>query len=129
MLKLNFLWIWLIDRKWGKEFWPYKRFDHIRIGGYIQPQYQVASAEGASTYSGGDFAKFSDNRFMLRRGRIRFDYVRFNKKEKPQLQFVFQFDGTERGVFIRDFWGRYWENTWQLFYFTTGMFARPFGCK
>jgi hypothetical protein len=105
----------------------YKRFDHIRIGGYIQPQYQVASAEGASTYSGGDFAKFSDNRFMLRRGRIRFDYVRFNKEEKPQLQFVFQFDGTERGVFIRDFWGRFWENKWQLFYFTMGMFARPFG--
>lgn len=105
----------------------YKRFDHIRIGGYIQPQYQVASAEGAAGYSGGDFAKNSDNRFMLRRGRIRFDYVRFNKEDKPQLQFVFQFDGTERGVFIRDFWGRFWENKWQLFYFTTGMFARPFG--
>ncbi len=37
----------------------YKRFDHIRIGGYIQPQYQVASAEGAAGYSGGDFAKNS----------------------------------------------------------------------
>ena len=52
---------------------------------------------------------------MLRRGRIRFDYVRFNKENKPQIQFVFQFDGTERGVFIRDFWGRIWENKWQLF--------------
>ena len=105
----------------------YNRFDHIRIGGYMQPQYQVASAEGISSYSGGGFAKFSDNRFTLRRGRIRFDYVRYNKTQKPQLQFVFQFDGTERGVFIRDFWGRIWENKWQLFYFTTGMFSRPFG--
>lgn len=105
----------------------YQRFNEIRIGGYIQPQYQVASAEGISSYSGGDFAKFSDNRFMLRRGRIRFDYARLNKAEKPQIQFVFQFDGTERGVFIRDFWGRYWENKWQLFYLTMGMFARPFG--
>ena len=45
----------------------------------------------------------------------------------PSLQFVFQFDGTERGVFIRDFWGRIFENEWELFAFTTGMFARPFG--
>ena len=63
---------------------------------------------------------------MLRRGRIRFDYVRFNKTNKASVQFVFQFDGTERGVFIRDFWGRVFENKFQLFSFATGMFARPF---
>jgi len=105
----------------------YKKFDHIRIGGYMQPQYQVASEEGARTYSGGDFPAHSNNRFMLRRGRIRFDYARFNANDKPSLQFVFQFDGTERGVFIRDFWGRVFENKWEFFAFTTGMFARPFG--
>jgi hypothetical protein len=105
----------------------YRRFDHIRIGGYIQPQYQVASAPGAKNYSGGDFAPNSDNRFMLRRGRIRFDYVAYTTQDDPKLQFVFQFDGTERGVFIRDFWGRFWENRWRLFSFSTGMFARPFG--
>ena len=103
------------------------RFDHIRISGYMQPQYQVASAKGVKNYSGGDFAQQSDNRFMLRRGRIRFDYARMNKDQRNQLQFVFQFDGTERGVFIRDFWGRVWENKLHLFAFTTGMFARPFG--
>ena len=112
----------------GKGFLSmYKKFDHLRIGGYLQPQYQVASAEGAPNFSGGDFAKFSDNRFMIRRGRIRLDYVRLNTEGKSQLQFVFQVDATERGVFVRDLWGRYWENKWQLFYFTTGMFARPFG--
>jgi len=112
----------------GKGFLSmYKKFDHLRIGGYLQPQYQVASAEGAPNFSGGDFAKFSDNRFMIRRGRIRLDYVRLNTEGKSQLQFVFQVDATERGVFVRDLWGRYWENKWQLFYFTTGMFARPVG--
>ena len=105
----------------------YKKFDHIRIGGYMQPQYQVVSQEGARTYSGGDFPPHSNNRFMLRRGRIRFEYARFNRNDKPSVQFVFQFDGTERGVFIRDFWGRVFENKWELFAFTTGMFARPFG--
>lgn len=108
-------------------FSMYRRFDHIRISGYIQPQFQAASAEGAAGYSGGNFSEFSDNRFMLRRGRLRFDYSTFTEKNDPRLQFVFQFDGTERGVFIRDFWGRFWEDRWRLFHFTTGMFARPFG--
>lgn len=103
-----------------------QRFDHIRIGGYMQPQFQFAQDKGAKTYIGGDFAPNSNNRIMLRRGRIRFDYIRFNKTNKASVQFVFQFDGTERGVFIRDFWGRVFENRFQLFSFSMGMFARPF---
>lgn len=105
----------------------YKKFDRINISGYMQPQYQVANHQGAENYSGGDFALHSNSRFMLRRGRIRFDYARFNDRDQPSVQFVFQFDGTERGVAIRDFWGRVFENKWQLFSFTAGMFARPFG--
>ena len=93
----------------------YKNYDHLRIGGYIQPQFQVASSKGQAGYEGGDFPAHVNNRFSLRRGRLRFDYARFNKQNLPILQFVFQFDGTERGVFIRDFWGRYFENKWQLF--------------
>lgn len=105
----------------------FKRFDHIRIGGYMQPQFQVAEAKGAKGFSGGDFAPRSNNRFMLRRGRIRFDYGHFNEKDQPTVQFAIQFDGTERGVNIRDLWGRVFENKWQLFMITGGMFARPFG--
>ena len=103
-----------------------KRFDNIRISGYIQPQFQVAQSKGVKNFSGGDFAPNVNNRFMLRRGRIRFDYLHFNNDQKPSIQFVFQFDGTERGVFIRDFWGRIFENKYKLFAFTAGMFARPF---
>src|ERR1700730_12879547 len=105
----------------------YKKFDHIRVGGYIQPQFQVAEEKGIKSYNGGDFPQYVNNRFMLRRGRIRFEYARFSEKNQPTVQFVFQFDGTERGVFIRDFWGRVFEHKWELFAFTTGMFARPFG--
>jgi len=104
----------------------YRKFDNVRIGGYIQPQWQLTQAAGAKTYSGGDFSLYSNNRFMLRRGRIRFDYIHFTDNKGPSLQFVFQFDGTERGVFIRDFWGRVFENKFKLFAFTAGMFARPF---
>jgi hypothetical protein len=105
----------------------YKKFDQINIGGYIQPEFQVAQDKGAKSYAGGDFAPEVSNRFMIRRGRIRFEYARFTEDHKASVQFVFQFDGTERGVFIRDFWGRYFENKWELFSFSMGMFARPFG--
>lgn len=103
------------------------KYNHIRISGYIQPQYQIASEKGANSYSGGNFAPQSDNRFMLRRGRIRFDYALTDLQQRNRVQVAFQLDATEKGVFVRDLWGRYWENKWELFSFTTGMFARPFG--
>lgn len=105
----------------------YKKFDRIGVSGYLQPQFQAAQSKGIDSYSGGDFAAQSNNRFMLRRGRVRFDYAHFTDTGQAALQFVFQFDGTERGVFIRDFWGRIFENRFEVFSLTAGMFARPFG--
>jgi hypothetical protein len=105
----------------------YKKFDHIYFTGYIQPQFQVAAQKGARSYTGGDFPQHVNNRFMLRRGRFRLDYAHLNANNNMSVYFVFQFDGTERGVVIRDFWGRIFENKWQLFSTTAGMFARPFG--
>ena len=105
----------------------YKKFDRVRISGYIQPQFQVAEEKGARSYNGGDFGPQVHNRFMLRRGRVRFDYAHFTDTGQAVLQFAFQFDGTERGVNIRDFWGRIFENRLEIFSLTAGMFARPFG--
>jgi hypothetical protein len=105
----------------------YKKFDRIYFTGYIQPQFQVAQEKGIQSFSGGDFGTHVNNRFMLRRGRLRLDYAHMNPQDQISLYFVFQFDGSERGVFIRDFWGRIFENKWQVLQFTTGMFARPFG--
>jgi hypothetical protein len=48
----------------------YERYNRVRISGYIQPQFQVISKEGAETYNGGNFSALSNNRFMLRRGRL-----------------------------------------------------------
>ena len=105
----------------------YKKFDRIYFTGYIQPQFQVAQEKGIQSFNGGDFGPHVNNRFMLRRGRLRLDYAHMNPQDQISLYFVFQFDGSERGVFIRDFWGRIFENKWQVFQLTTGMFARPFG--
>lgn len=112
----------------GKGIYPlYNQHDRLRFGGYMQPQFQWAEEKGVENYSGGDFAPNANNRFMLRRGRIRVDYGHFTEDGKPLAMFAFQFDGTERGVAIRDFWGRFYENKLQLFSVTAGMFARPMG--
>lgn len=102
-------------------------YNRFYISGYLQPQFQVAQSKGARSFNGGDFAVHSNNRFTLRRGRLRLDYQHLNKNNQVSLHFVFQFDGTERGFFTRDFWGRFYENKWRLFSFTAGIFARPFG--
>ncbi|HTN47642.1 MAG TPA: hypothetical protein VL098_14930 [Flavipsychrobacter sp.] len=112
----------------GKGIYPlYQKHDRLKFGGYMQPQFQYAESKGVKNYSGGDFAENSDNRFMLRRGRIRIDYGHFNEEGKPLALFAFQFDGTERGVNIRDFWGRFYENKLEMFALSAGMFARPMG--
>ena len=105
----------------------YQKYDHIKIGGYIQPQFQLASEKGAKSFEGGDFGAQVSNRYMIKRSRIRIDYINFNSEKRPGVQFVFQFDANERGFTMRDVWGRIFENKFKLFSFTTGMFARPFG--
>ena len=105
----------------------YQKYDALRFSGYIQPQFQMAQSKGAASYAGGDFGAAVDNRFTLRRGRIRVDYERYNKHDMPVVQFAFQFDGTERGVFIRDFYGRFFETKFNVLSLVGGMFARPFG--
>lgn len=105
----------------------YKKFDRIKIGGYIQPQFQIAGDEGIKSSEGGDFGPQVSNRFMLRRSRVRFDYVHFKENKGPGIQIAFQFDANERGLTVRDVWGRIFENRLKLFSFTTGMFARPLG--
>lgn len=115
-------------RKEGEGLYPvYREQDRLKFSGYMQPQFQWISSKGAETYGGGDFQSNSDQRFMLRRGRVRVDYLHFNARSKPTTYFAFQFDGTERGVNIRDLWGRFYENKWELFSVTAGMFARPMG--
>ncbi|MDQ4142111.1 MAG: porin [Bacteroidota bacterium] len=105
----------------------FKKFENLKFSGYIQPQFQLAQSAGAPSYAGGNFAANSNNRFMLRRGRLRIDYTMLHKNDLPSVTFAFQFDVTERGVQIRDFYGKIYENRYSLFHLTTGMFPRPFG--
>lgn len=105
-----------------------KRFNNISISGYMQPQFQVAQSKGADTYAGGNFQDLSNNRFMIRRARVKLDYAMPGKQgDFPAALFTFQFEATERDVNIRDVFARVYEPAKRNFYLTAGLFARPFG--
>ncbi len=104
-----------------------KRFENLRITGYIQPQFQVAASEGAASYNGGNFSSFSKSRFMLRRARVKTDYLLPSKQKYPVALFSFQIDATERGVVVRDMFLKLFDTKTNRFSMTAGLFARPFG--
>lgn len=104
-----------------------KRFENLRISGYIQPQFQVAETDGAPSFEGGNFSQFSRSRFMLRRARLKVDYLMMSKNKLPKALFTFQIDATERGVIVRDMLVRLYENRHNILSMTAGFFARPFG--
>lgn len=104
-----------------------KRFENLRITGYMQPQFQVAQADGAQSFEGGNFSQYSRSRFMLRRARLKVEYLLPAANHLPQAQFVFQIDASERGVIVRDMFIRLFETQKGNFSVTTGFFSRPFG--
>jgi|CXWL01.1.fsa_nt_gi hypothetical protein len=104
-----------------------KRFENLRITGYIQPQFQMAQSDGAPSYAGGNFSQYSSSRFMLRRARVKIEYILPSKLKYPSALFSFQIDATERGVIVRDMFLKLFETKRNLFSLTAGLFARPFG--
>lgn len=105
-----------------------RRFENLHFSGYMQPQYQLAQAEGIQSYEGGNFNEHVANRFMIRRARIKLDYILPSKDDNfPKALFTFQFEATERDLNIRDMFVRLFEPKKQNFALTMGLFARPFG--
>jgi len=104
-----------------------KRFENLSISGYMQPQFQVAQSDGVSSFEGGNFSQFSRSRFMLRRARIKIDYLLRSEQKFPKVLFTFQIDATERGVIVRDMLIRLFETRKNNLSMTAGFFARPFG--
>ncbi|HWB63895.1 MAG TPA: hypothetical protein VG603_10320 [Chitinophagales bacterium] len=122
-----------------------KRIDKIlnilrefRFQAYIQPEWQRADTTGVTTtgplgttgvgaFQGGTFPAASNNRFILRRGRFKFSFEHKNGKDLKIIDFAFQFDATERGFFIKDFYGRIIDPWIGWFGLQGGVFARPFG--
>ncbi|SDJ22615.1 hypothetical protein SAMN04487898_10228 [Pedobacter sp. ok626] len=93
----------------------------IAITGYLQTQYQRAQSAGISSFSGGDFGKNSQDRFMIRRGRLKID------RADKYSSIVFQIDATQNGVALMDAFIQLHRPDSKNFLFTAGLFNRPFG--
>lgn len=93
----------------------------IAITGYLQTQYQRAQSGGISSFSGGDFAKNSKDRFMIRRGRLKID------RADKYSSIVFQIDATQNGVQLMDAFIQLHQPDSKQLIFTAGLFNRPFG--
>lgn len=93
----------------------------LKISGYVQVQWQMASGKGMpAEMGGGDFPINSDNRFQIRRGRIKFDYTYGIAKA------VLQIDATEKGVKLKDANVSLLSKS-KVIGMTAGVMDRPFG--
>ncbi len=93
----------------------------VQISGYLQSQFQAVSSRGAASFEGGNFSANTDKRFMLRRTRVKIAYT------TELTQFVFQIDGTEKGIAIKDMFLKITEPRLKAFSLTAGCMNRPFG--
>ena len=100
----------------------------IKFSGYIQPQFQLADSAGAASVAGGNFAAGLNNRFMIRRGRLKAVYSSVeNSKGISTSQFTMQIDVTERGMVIKEAFAKI-TDPWKGFAsISMGMFNNPFG--
>jgi hypothetical protein len=98
-----------------------KTKNRLKISGWVQFQYQHTDTAGAKNFDGGDFPTNSNNRFMIRRGRVKFSYTEKN------ILYVFQLNASERGVNIVEIYGKITDKWTKSFSLQTGIINRPFG--
>jgi hypothetical protein len=112
----------------AKVYQDIEIFKRIKVSGYIQAQWQLADSAGQKSFAGGDFKSGVDNRFALRRGRVKFQYdAPFNEKGFSTSQYVLQFDVTEKGMTIKDAYAKITDPWTGWFSLTAGVQNRPFG--
>jgi hypothetical protein len=105
-----------------------KRFENLHFSGYIQPQFQLADTKEPKQHLVAAISLLTQKvRFMLRRARLKLDYLLATNDNYPKALFTFQIDATERGVNVRDMFMRLYETKGHNFSLTAGLFARPFG--
>jgi hypothetical protein len=94
---------------------------NLKVSGYVQAQYQKADTLGAQSFNGGNFGKTLDNRFAVRRARIKFAYdLGFGSA-------TLQLDATEKGVGVKNAYITLVAPFDKALSLTGGIFDRPFG--
>ncbi len=94
----------------------------LKVSGYMQAQFQVAETIGVQTsMAGSKFDNTNQSKFLIRRGRIKFDY------NNGLSKYVLQFDASSAGFEIKDAYIMFTEPWLKKFTGTMGIFDRPFG--
>ena len=94
---------------------------NLKISGFIQAQYQYADTVGAKTFNGGNFGKETDNRFSVRRARLKVAY------ERSFGSAVIQINVGEKGVDVKNAYINLIAPFAKPLSLTGGIFDRPFG--
>jgi hypothetical protein len=102
----------------------------LKISGYVQAQYQhffIADSLGGAPdhfakFSGGDVSNlYTNDRFQLRRGRLKFSH--FSEFTEANLSFDF----SDKGFAVKDLYVKAYDPWLNAFSLTGGIFNRPFG--
>ncbi len=97
------------------------KLSKLKVGGYIQAQWQHADSNGISSAAGGNFPGSSNQRLQIRRGRLKTSY------DAGTSQYVLEFEVLPSGVSMKDaeiILNEPWLKTFSL---TAGLMDRPFG--
>ncbi len=103
-----------------------KWYEHISLQGYIQAQWSYTDHVDSvllHSYSAGNFDRFVNNKFSVRRGRLQMAY------QRDLVEASISFDVNETGFHAKDSWIRVTDKWLKAFHFTGGVFARPFGLE
>ncbi len=93
----------------------------LKIGGYIQAQWQHADSNGIANVAGGTFPGTSNQRLQIRRGRLKFTY------DATTSQYIAEFEILPSGVSLKDAEIILLEPWLKTFTLTAGIMDRPFG--
>jgi hypothetical protein len=97
---------------------------YFELKGYFQFQYHYTDKDDSVSLhamTAGDFARFNNNKFAVRRSRIRFEYHR------DYASSAISFDVTERGMIIKDAWLAFKDPWFKGIEMKMGVYALPFG--
>ena len=69
----------------------------FNLSAYVQMQYQHADTVGAKSYAGGDFPAQSNDRFKIRRGRVKLEFEQKGNKGVVNYYATAQINFNETG--------------------------------
>ncbi|MEO6096747.1 MAG: hypothetical protein ABIW76_14035 [Fibrobacteria bacterium] len=93
----------------------------IKVGGYIQAQWQYADSLNQASVNGGSFTATSQERMMIRRARLKTTY------QGATSRYVLELEALPTGFAIKDVNAQITEPWLKAFSLTAGVMDRPFG--